>query len=67
MLAKAERRRKIAGRVGAAASLILVLVAAFVLSRTVANLDMAQLRAAFAATSANPDRPGPAVHGQLLS
>jgi len=51
MLAKAERRRKIAGRVGAAASLILVLVAAFVLSRTVANLDMAQLRAAFAATS----------------
>ena len=51
VLAKAERRRKIAGRVGAAASLILVLVAAFVLSRTVANLDMAQLRAAFAATS----------------
>jgi uncharacterized membrane protein YbhN (UPF0104 family) len=51
MVAKAERRRKIAGRVGAAASLILVLVAAFVLSRTLANLNMAELRAAFAATS----------------
>jgi uncharacterized membrane protein YbhN (UPF0104 family) len=53
LLAKAERRRKIAARLGAAASLILVLVAAFVLSRTLANLDMAELRAAFAATSAS--------------
>jgi uncharacterized membrane protein YbhN (UPF0104 family) len=51
MLAKADRRRKIAGRVGAAASLILVLVAVFVLSRTLAHLNMAELRAAFAATS----------------
>ena len=50
-LAKAERRRKIAARVGAAASVLLVAVAVFVLSRTVAHLDMAQLRAAIAATS----------------
>lgn len=49
--ARAERRRKIAARLGAAASVLLVVVAVFVLSRTVAHLDMAQLRAAFAATS----------------
>jgi uncharacterized membrane protein YbhN (UPF0104 family) len=53
IVAAAEKRRRLAARVGAAASLILVLVAAFVLSRTLANLDMAELRAAFAATSAS--------------
>ncbi|MDI9846887.1 lysylphosphatidylglycerol synthase domain-containing protein [Rhodoblastus sp. 17X3] len=52
LAAAAEKRRRLAARIGAAASLILVLVAAFVLSRTLANLDMAELRAAFAATSA---------------
>jgi glycosyltransferase 2 family protein len=53
IVAAAEKRRRLAARIGAAASLILVLVAAFVLSRTLANLDMAELRAAFAATSAS--------------
>ncbi|MDI4639967.1 lysylphosphatidylglycerol synthase domain-containing protein [Rhodoblastus acidophilus] len=51
-MAKAERRRKLVSRVGAAASVILVGLAVFVLSRVLAHLDMAQLRAAFAATSA---------------
>ena len=67
MLAKADRRRKIAGRVGAAASLILVLVAVFVLSRTLANLNMAELRAAFAATSRSQIALGLLFTGQLLS
>ncbi|MCI4677608.1 lysylphosphatidylglycerol synthase domain-containing protein [Rhodoblastus acidophilus] len=52
IVAKAERRRKLVSRVGAAASVILVGLAVFVLSRVLAHLDMAQLRAAFAATSA---------------
>ncbi len=45
------RRRKLWARLGAAASLILVAIAIFVLSRTVASLNIAELRAAFAATS----------------
>jgi uncharacterized membrane protein YbhN (UPF0104 family) len=51
ILAKAERRRRLFARIGAAASLILVAHAVFVLSRTIAHLNMAELRAAFAATS----------------
>ncbi|WP_374547856.1 lysylphosphatidylglycerol synthase domain-containing protein [Rhodoblastus sp.] len=53
LLAAAERRRKLIARLGAAASLIVVLVAVIVLGRTLTNLNMAELRAAFAATSAN--------------
>jgi uncharacterized membrane protein YbhN (UPF0104 family) len=49
--AKARRQRKIAARLGAAASLILVGLAIFVLSRTLANLNVGELSAAFAATS----------------
>jgi uncharacterized membrane protein YbhN (UPF0104 family) len=49
--AAARRRRKIAARLGAAASIILVGLAVFVLSRTLTHLDVAELRAAFAATS----------------
>lgn len=45
------RRRKLWARLGALASLILVAVAFFVLSRTLAHLDIGQLRAALAATS----------------
>jgi hypothetical protein len=45
------RRRKLWGRAGAVASVFLVAIAFFVLSRTLANLDIGELRAAFAATS----------------
>jgi uncharacterized membrane protein YbhN (UPF0104 family) len=47
----AAKKRKLWARIGAAASLFLVGVAVFVLSRTVASLNIAELRAAFAATS----------------
>ena len=53
ILAAAEKRRKLFGRIGAAASLVLVALAVFVLSRTLAHLNVGELRAAFAATSSN--------------
>jgi uncharacterized membrane protein YbhN (UPF0104 family) len=48
---RAARRRRLATRFGAGASLVLVAIAVFVLSRTLAHLDLGELRAAFAATS----------------
>ena len=45
------RRRRLWARAGAAASVFLVAIAFFVLSRTLANLDIGELRAAFSATS----------------
>ena len=48
---KARRQRKLATRLGAAASILLVVIAFFVLSHTFAHLDMAELRSAFAATA----------------
>ncbi len=47
----AARHGKLAARIGAAASLILVLLAVFVLTRTLSHLNIGQLRAAIAATS----------------
>jgi glycosyltransferase 2 family protein len=48
---KAARRRKLVARLGAGASVLVVAIAIFVLSRTLANLNMAELRSALAATS----------------
>jgi uncharacterized membrane protein YbhN (UPF0104 family) len=47
----AARKRKLWTRIGGAASLIVVAVAIFVLSRTLTSLNIEELRAAFAATS----------------
>ena len=47
----AAKKRKLWTRIGAAISLLVVGVAIFVLSRTIASLDIGELRAAFAATS----------------
>jgi uncharacterized membrane protein YbhN (UPF0104 family) len=48
---KAARRRKLATRIGAAASLLVVAIAVAVLSHTLANLNIDELRTALAATS----------------
>jgi glycosyltransferase 2 family protein len=48
---KAARRRKLAARIGAAISVLVVVIAVIVLTRTLASLDLGELRAAFAATS----------------
>jgi uncharacterized membrane protein YbhN (UPF0104 family) len=47
----AAKKRQLWTRIGAAISLLVVSVAVFVLSRTIASLDIGELRAAFAATS----------------
>jgi uncharacterized membrane protein YbhN (UPF0104 family) len=47
------KRRKLWARLGMAASLVLVAIAVFVLTRTLANLNPAELSAAFAATSSH--------------
>jgi uncharacterized membrane protein YbhN (UPF0104 family) len=52
ILAAAERRRKLVARIGAAASVTVVAVAVVVLAHTLSHLNMGELRAAFAATSA---------------
>ena len=47
------KKRKFWARLGTAASLVLVAIAVFVLSRTMASLNLAELRSAFAATSSH--------------
>ncbi len=49
--ARDKKRRALRNRLGAGASLLLVAIAFFVLSRTLAHLDIKELRAAFADTS----------------
>jgi uncharacterized membrane protein YbhN (UPF0104 family) len=48
---RAQKRKKLKTMIGAGASLALVMIAFFVLSRTLANLDLNELRSGFAATS----------------
>jgi uncharacterized membrane protein YbhN (UPF0104 family) len=47
----ARNRRKLKALIGAGASLLLVAIAFFVLSRTLANINVGELRSGFAATS----------------
>ena len=56
---KAAKRRKLAARLGAGASIFLVAIAVFVLSRTLAHLDLGEVRAVLARDLVAADRAGP--------